>query len=97
VTNLHAGRTVKALISKVGVSCTVVISKEKVTCTDVPVGPVDGALAITAGCELSTGVAGICVVSGMVGRVVVFGNTGSAETVFGKLGAGSGIASAGDD
>src|SRR5215471_19900650 len=97
VTNLEAGRTVKASISKVGVSWTAVISKEKVTCTDVPAGPVGGVLAITADSDVSSGATGICVVSGMVGSVVVCRNTGSMQTAFGKLGAGSGIASAEDD
>ena len=87
MTNLDADRTVKASISKVGVSWTAVISKEKVTCTDVPVGPVGGVLAITADSDLS----------GMVGSVVVCGNTGSAEIAFGKLDVGSGIASAEGD
>ena len=97
MTNLDAGRTVKAPISKVGLSWTAVISKENVTCTDVPAGPVGDVLAMTADGDLSTGAVGICVVSGMVGSVVVCGNTGSAETAFGKLDAGSGIASAADD
>ena len=82
MTNLEAGRTVKAPISKVGVSWTAVISKEKVTCTDVPVGSVGGVLPIIADGDLSTSAAGICAVSGMAGSVVVCGNTGSAETVF---------------
>ncbi len=97
MTNLDAGRTVKTPISKVGLSWTAVISKENVTCTDVPAGPAGGVLGMTADGDWSTGPVGICVVSGIIGSVVVCGNTGSAETAFEKLDAGSGIASAGDD
>ncbi|PYI41687.1 MAG: hypothetical protein DMF12_09300 [Verrucomicrobia bacterium] len=83
MTNLDAGRTVKASISKVGVSWTAVISNENVTSTDVPAGPVRGVLAMTADGDLSTGAVWICVVLGLVGSVVVCGNIGSAETAFG--------------
>ena len=97
MTNLDAGRTVKTPISKVGVSWTAVISKENVTSTDVPAGPARGVLVMIADGDLSTGAVWICVVLGMVGSVVVGGNTGSAEIAFGELDAGSEIASAADD
>src|SRR5215510_5639937 len=97
VTNLDAGRTVKAPISKLGVSWTPVISKENVTCTDLPVGPVAGVSGVAANGDLSTGAIGICAVSGMVRSVFVCRNTGPAKTVFGNLDAGSEIASAADD
>src|SRR5262249_47406309 len=97
VTKSDEGRTVKASISKVGVSCIAVISQENIACRDVPAAPPEGVLIVAPDGDLSTGVVGICVVLGMVGSVVVCGNTASAAASFGKLDAGSGIASAAYD